>query len=810
MGILLSDLRYSLHELRKHPGFALTAVLSLALGIGATSAVFSVIYAVLINPFPYRGSDRIMELHMDDKSGNDRSTGFNGPEIRQLRQAKSIENVVAMDQWDLTTTDSDLPENVRSSYLSGNAANHFGIPALLGRWLIESDAPEGEEPSRVVVLTYQFWQRYYGGDPGVIGRTLQLVHKNYQIVGVMPPRFRWGDCDIYVPQKVTGDPNIYLGASLKLRPGVTVAQANAELQPAVEQFAKQSPTRYPDKFRVDLRSITDVYAKPLGPVLYLLLGAVGLLLVIGCANVSILLLARGTQRQHELAVRAAVGASRSRIVRQLLTESLAIAITGAAVGVLLAWKGLTLIAAWLPEESFPAESVIAMNWPVLLFSIALAFVTTLVFGLSPALQLSRPDIGRLMQSSMRRIVGTLHGRRAHNILVASQVALTVLLLASAAAAGKGFLRLMNADLGYDPRNTMSVPIPVHDGSHISWKDRSEYFEQLRAKIASMPEVEAAGISTNATPPSNGFDLQMEIMGSSVAESPQVRVNLIGPEYFPVLHIPLIQGRIWNRVESMRAAPMAVINAAMARRYWPNGGALGRSVRFPGLKDEPPYSPAAPGSDGWVQIVGVVADARDDGLRNPVKPAVYLPYTVKMRMFTQILVRARVPPLTILRAVRAQLIQVDPEQQAMRVRDLNAWITTQREYAQQRLVATLFGIFSALALLLAAVGLYSVVSYGVAGRTNEFGVRMALGAKRTDVIRIVMAATAVNVGGGVAAGMVLSLVLDRIEAKWVAESSRDPLLLLGVSLLLISAASLACFLPARRAASVDPMVALRYE
>jgi predicted permease len=451
-----------------------------------------------------------------------------------------------------------------------------------------------------------------------------------------------------------------------------------------------------------------------------------------------------------------------------------------------------------------------MNWPVLLFSIALAFVTTLVFGLSPALQLSRPDIGRLMQSSMRRIVGTLHGRRAHNILVASQVALTVLLLASAAAAGKGFLRLMNADLGYDPRNTMSVPIPVHDGSHISWKDRSEYFEQLRAKIASMPEVEAAGISTNATPPSNGFDLQMEIMGSSVAESPQVRVNLIGPEYFPVLHIPLIQGRIWNRVESMRAAPMAVINAAMARRYWPNGGAIGRSVRFPGLKDEPPYSPAAPGSDGWVQIVGVVADARDDGLRNPVKPAVYLPYTVKMRMFTQILVRARVPPLTILRAVRAQLIQVDPEQQAMRVRDLNAWITTQREYAQQRLVATLFGIFSALALLLAAVGLYSVVSYGVAGRTNEFGVRMALGAKRTDVIRIVMAATAVNVGGGVAAGMVLSLVLDRIEAKWVAESSRDPLLLLGVSLLLISAASLACFLPARRAASVDPMVALRYE
>lgn len=415
-----------------------------------------------------------------------------------------------------------------------------------------------------------------------------------------------------------------------------------------------------------------------------------------------------------------------------------------------------------------------------------------------------------MQSSMLRIVGTAHGRRTHNTLVASLVALTLLLLASAGAASKGFLRLMNADLGYDPRNTMSVPIPIHEGAHRSWKDRAEYFEQLRAKIAALPEVEAAGISTNATPPSNGADLQMEIMGSSVAEAPQVRVNLISPEYFPVLHIPLIRGRVWNRAENMRAAPMPVINAAMARRYWPNGGAIGHSVRLPAFKDEPPYSPAAPGSDGWMQIVGVVADARDDGLRNPVKPAIYLPYTVKMRMFSQILVRARVPPLTILRAVRAQLVQVDAEQQAMRVRDLNGWIATQREYAQQRLVATLFGIFSALALALATVGLYSVVSYGVASRTNEFGVRMALGARRRDMIRIVLPATAANVGGGVAAGVILSLVPDRIEAKWVTESSRDPLLLLGASLLLISAASLACFVPARRAAPVDPMVARRYE
>ena len=321
MPLLFSDLRYSFRELRKRPGFALTAIMSLGLGIGATSAVFSVIYAVLIDPFPYPGSDRIMELHFIDKSGKDRGTGLNGPQIVQLRQTKSIENIFAMDEWNLTTTDSDLPEDVVAFFLSGDAAGHFGIPALLGRWFVKSDAPDGQEPQRVVVLTYQFWQRYYGGDSTVVGKTIQLVHKNYQIVGVMPPRFRWGDCDIYVPQKLTGDPKFYLDASIKLRPGVSTAQANAELQPLLEQFAKQSAGnyRYPDNFRVSLRSITDVYAKPMGPTLYLLLGAVGLLLTIGCANVSILLLARGTRnaaaRNGPFA--PLVGASRSRIVRSV-------------------------------------------------------------------------------------------------------------------------------------------------------------------------------------------------------------------------------------------------------------------------------------------------------------------------------------------------------------------------------------------------------------------------------------------------------------------------------------------------------------
>ncbi|HEY1924716.1 MAG TPA: ABC transporter permease [Candidatus Acidoferrum sp.] len=809
MQSLLSDLQYSARELRKRPGFVLTAVLSLALGIGATSAVFSVIYAVLIDPFPYPGSDRIMEPRMKDKAGNDRYSGFNGPQLQELGQAKCIESVVAMDNWNLTTTDGDLPEDVRTNYLSPNAPNHWGVPAMLGRWLIPADAPFGKEAQPVVVLTYDFWQRYYLGDPNVIGRTIQLVHKPYQVVGVMPPRFKWGEAEMYLPLKLTRNPDIYEGASVKLRPGVTVAQANAELQSIFERFAKDSPGRFPDSFRVNLGSIVDVYARPLGPTLYLLLGAVGSLLLIGCGNVSILLLARGAERQHELAVRAAIGADRIRMIRQLLTESLGIAIVGASLGVLIAWKSLPLIVAWMPH-AFPVEAVIKVNVPVLIFCIALAFTTTIIFGLSPAIQLSRPDIARLMQGSGRRVAGSGQAKRTHSVMVGAQVALTILLLTVASAAGKGFLHILQANLGYDPHNVMSVPIPIHENTYSTWKDRSQYFEQIRSRIAGMSQVVEAGISTNATPPSSGWRQSFEISGSTSTEKPEAALHFVDSGYFSVLKIPLMQGRLWDHPEVMRGDSLALVNQTMARQYWPNGNVIGQQVRIPNLKAQLPYNPGVATPDGWLQIIGVVADARDDGLRNPVKPAIFVPFTLRMNMFTQILVRTQVPPLSILRDIRAQLVQIDREQQVMQVRDLETWIQNEQEYSQQRFIATLFAIFAFLALTLAAVGLYSVVSYGVATRTNEFGIRMALGARAADVFRLVLSATATSVGAGLAAGLILSLAFSKLSTKWVNEPSRDPLILIGVTLLLVGAAIAASLVPARRASTVDPMVALRYE
>ncbi len=809
MQSLFSDLQYSARELRKRPGFVLTAVLSLALGIGATSAVFSVIYAVLIDPFPYPGADRMMEIRLLDKNGNTRYTGFNGPQIQQLRQAKTVESVVGMDYWNLTTTDGDIPEDVQTNYITPDYPNHWGMAALYGRWLVPSDAPFGLDPQPVVVLSYEFWQRYYLGDPNVIGRTIQLVHKPYQVVGVMPPRFKWANVSLYLPLKLTQDPKINEAVSLKLKPGVTVAQAAAELQPLLESFAKDSPQNYPENFRISLRSLVELYARPLGTTLYILLGAVGSLLLIGCGNVSILLLARGTERQHELAVRAAIGADRSRMIRQLLTESLGIALTGAALGVLIAWRSLPLIVAWMPRQ-FPAESVIKVNLPVLFFCVGLAMLTSVIFGLSPALQLSRPDVARLMQGSGRRVAGSASAKRAHNALIAAQVALTILLLTVASAAGKGFLHILSAHLGYDPHNVMSVPIPIHENTYKDWQARSQYFENIRSRIAAMPEVVEAGIGTNATPPSNGNNERIEIFGKASAENPEVRVNFIDSSYFSVLHIPLVQGRLWDHPEIMRGAPLAVINQTMAKQLFPNANPIGQQVRVPSLKDEPPYAPAAPNSDGWLQIVGVVADVLDDGLRDPIKPAVYVPFPLQMRMFTQILVRTKVPPLSILHDIRAQLVQIDREQQVMTVRDLETWIKNEDVYSQQRFIATLFTVFAVLALILAAVGLYSVVSYSVATRTNEFGIRLALGAKATDVFRLVLSSTAGSVGSGLVVGLILSLAFSKFATRWVNETSRDPIILTVVTVLLISAAVAASLAPARRAASTDPMTALRYE
>lgn len=812
MQTLLQDFRFSFRQLRKNLGFTFTAVISLALGIGATTAVFSVVYAVLMNPYPYANSDRMVHMRLSDKSDREMGFGLTGGQWQQIRKSPVVEDAFMENDWSLTVTGHDLPEDVQGVYLTSNAFNFFGVPPALGRGLIPSDAIDGQEPQPVAVLSYKFWRRHFNSDPVVLGKTLQLVRKNYTIVGVAAPRFTWGDGDVYLPQKVTQDPTKVFYVGVRLKPGVTHEAANAALQPLIEQFAKETPKHFPTThFQFHVVGLNEQFVRELGGTLSLLFSAVALLLAIGCGNVSILLLARGTARQHEFAVRTAIGASRSRVIRQLLTEALLLSLTGAALGVLLAYRVLAVIIMLLPKYSFPHEAAIQINLPVLAFSVCVALLTGILFGLWPALQLSRPEVSQVMQSSTRKIVGMVRGNTTHGVLTGAQVALTLVMLAGAGAAMEGFLRLIHTPLGYDPHNVMSVGIPVHDGAYPTWEARKAYFEQLRNRASTVPGVTMAAISTNATPPSNGWQTNIEILGQLARDEQKVRVNFVSPGYFPILRIPLAQGKIWDESENHNAAHVAVINQTMARLYFPAGDAIGHSLKVPEMKDEPPYTTTASGADTWLQIVGIIADKRDDGLRNPILPEIFVPYTLSMRVWTQILVRSEVPPLSLLHAIGVQVNSIDAEQQINgQVEDLDHWITGQQEYEQEHLVAWLFGSFAVLALALAAVGLYSVVSYSVAQRTNEFGIRIALGAQRAHVLRIVFSSTVVSVGGGIVVGMLLTLALSRVLSQWAQGSSRDPLVLLAVTFLLSLVAVIACSAPARRAVKVDPMTALRYE
>ncbi len=813
MQTLLWDLRYAIRQMLKNPGFALAAIISLALGIGAATAVFSVIYAALISPYPYRDANRIVRLRVTTKT---RETGegvaLTGPQIRALQQSPAVEDVIAMGGWSLSLTGGDFPEDVEAISVTSNGFEFLGEPMLLGRGLVPSDSVTGQEPQPVVVLSHKFWLRHFFANPDVIGKTLELNRTKYRIVGVAEPRFTWYSGDVFLPLKLTQDANRRYIVDLRLKPGITPKAGSAALQPLIEQFAHETPKAFPEHFQVALEGLNEWVLRGIGHSLYLLLGAVGLLLVIGCGNVSILLLARGTARAHELAVRAAVGAARARIVRQLLTESLLLAITGAALGIGLAYGSVAAMKVILPKYEFAPEVVVNINVPVLCFCVGVALITGVLFGLSPALQLSRAEPERVLQSGNRSVAGNKRGRRMHELLIAGQIALTLLLLTGAGAAIEGFMRLLHVPLGYDPHNVMSVWVPLNENAYSTWEDRLAYFEKLQSAVREVPGVTAAAISTNATPPDSGLMTPFQILGRPASTEQECAIEMVDAGYFSTLRIPLVQGRLWTGAENRTGAHLVVVNQVFARVHFPNGDAIGHSIKLPKIENRPPIIVSAPGiADAWLQIVGIVADSRNDGLRKPVAPAIFLPYTLTMPPGMQILVRSQTQPLRLLNAIRLTLAKVNPNQQAARVvSDLDQWISDQTEWQQEHLVAWLFGAFAVLALSLAAVGLYSVVSYAVAQRTSEFGIRMALGAQRGHVLRIVFASMLISVGSGVALGAILTEFLKSMLATWIGAETHDPILLPLGAIVLSTVAALACYVPARRAAHVDPMTALRAE
>ena len=811
MQILLQDLRFAFRQIIRNPGFSLTAVLSLTLGIGATIAVYSILYDAVLHPWPYAGIERICDVWMTDNAGHEGTWDLTGPQIRQLRQTHAVEDVVASNYTNETVTGGDVPEDVVVDEMSGSHFQFLGLPPILGRYIVPSDAPDGQDPQPVAVLSFKFWQRHYRGDPAVVGKTIQLNHKTYTVLGVMPVRFTWRDGDVYIPLKMESDQTHRYGPEIKVKSDVSFEAAAAEFLPLYQEFDKQTPNVFPKQFKISVRGLADTYTRDLKKTMYLLFGAVALLLAIGCGNVSILLLARGTARQHEFAVRSAVGARGLRIVRQLLTESLLLSLVGSGMGMLVAYRTIGFIIPRLPDHSYPYEADFHINLPVLFFSVGLAVLSGVIFGLFPALESSQPEISQVMQAGTRRLTGSVKGRRMHTALIAGQIALTLLLMTAAGAAIQSFIRMNTVPLGYEPQHAMSVVIPIRENAHTTWADRAHFFTELRDKIAATPGVLSAGISSNATPPDSGFTLPVEILGKPTAQAQEAHVEFVGLEYFSTLRIPFISGRVWDQSEIARGAALVLVNQAFVRHYLSGTDAVGHSLRAPRFATLPPMMLAANGVTGSLQIIGVVGDSRNDGLNKPVAPAVYAPYTFVMPPFTQVLVRTQGEPLTLLHSIRQQIATIDPDQQIFNdVHDLQGWIQREPEFQRGRLISMLFGAFAFLGLTLAAVGLYSVVSYTVLQRTSELGVRVALGARRRDVLSLVALSAGTSVGIGIAVGLALSLSLNRLIARWIESGTRDPFIILAVSVVLIAVAALACLIPAHRATAIDPMAALRCE
>jgi predicted permease len=810
---LWQDIRYALRGLGRNPGFSAVAILSLALGIGATTSMFSLMYAVLLHPVPYADWQRLtypIYLNDDQPTSPERWFTVTWPQYQQLLKTKSVED--ALGDYDATSeiTGQDIPEEVTLTYITENAGSFLRVPALLGRNIQPSDA-EAVRQQAMVVLSYDFWMRHYNGDRNVLGRTLELDRKPYSIVGVMPKEYAW-ERDLYTPMSLapTSDRNVL--PIMKLKPGVSLASANAEIDALVHQFAKETPQYFPSHFRMHLEHIIDRILIAVGHTLILLFAAVLMLLIIGCSNCSILLLARGMSRQSELAVRAALGASRYRIVRQLVVEALVLAITGSLLGILLAYWMARLIFSLFPDV-FMHESVVRINLPVLAFSIALALVSGLLFGLLPSLRMSRPDVSKVMQATGRRIA--IGQARPLSALIAAQIALTTIIMGAAGAAIGGFMQMTHRNFGYDPAHVMSVPIPLHQHSYPSREGRAAYFKELQEKIAAVPGITGVALSAAAIPPHSGSNRLFEILGvASSTQRQYLRVSFISPEYFSTLHIPLLEGRLWDETENARGGAVAVINQTLARRYFPKGDAIGQQIRTPTLTlqiGDPGQLVGVPDINGWLQVIGVVADSLNDGLDKPVEPALYMPYARFMWMNTAFLVRTQGSPLASLHDVQRAILSVNPDQQTdLNVLDLSQWIEQQPEFKQQRLFSILFGLFSGLALTLALVGLYSVVSYSVAQRTNEFGIRMALGAQRANVLSIVCRSIGITVSSGLLAGLLIFLTLHKLLAHWTQNGYSSPLILAAVVALFIICAALACTIPALRATSIDPMQALRYE
>jgi predicted permease len=806
------DLRLAIRSLYRYPLVSAAAIVSLAMGIGATSAMFNVIDSAVLNPFPYRDTDRIVNPSLIDEKQPLLPTWFalEPAQYTEFLKASSIESVLGFLLRGQLETGGEYPEDARSTFVTVNMNAFLGVQPLLGRGFQASD-----DGQNVVLLGYKYWQRRFGGSPSVVGQTLELDHQPLTIVGVMPQRFTFtetvGNADCYIPWAAARVPALL--PWIKLKPGVSPAVADAEFQSYVEHFQKQTPMHFPKKFRVNVQPIAAPYLHRNGRSLALLFVSVLLLLAIGCVNCSVLLLARGEARQHELSIRSAIGAGRFRLVRQLLVEAVTIASVGAVLGIFFSlW--LAKLPLKLMPNLFPQEAVITMNWHVLAFSMGMALLTGILFGLAPALRFSRPDIAQMMQARTRTI--TRSGGGMLNVLVGAQIMLTCVLLSVAVTAYAGFRHITSINLGYDPHHVGFIGLALKPDPDKNQPAYARHIEELSDTIASVPGVISVGILNSGIPPSQpfgglGLPASFEILGRKTGEPIQALVQLVSPDYFATMKIALLKGRLWSRDEGRRGDFVAAVNQTFVDRYMAGRDVLGQQVRTDALKnDGRPASITSPESDEWRQIVGVVADSRNDGLERPTAPAVYVPYTAFMWNSAQVFFRSRVAPESLEQPIRAALHKLDPEQRigGNEIGTLDKALSVQTIWVQQHMFSVLFLFFGSVALALSLFGIASIVLFTAGRRRNELGIRMALGATRVHIVWTVMRTLLATIAAGVVLGLSCSFAMRTLLRHWMPAGQQSAWNSIVMTLMLLLIAATACLVPAMRAAYANPLDTLR--
>ena len=803
----LQDSRYGVRMLRKSPGFSAIAILSLALGIMAATAMYSVIYGVVLNPFPYRDVDSLMSVKIwsPDQSGD--RVGYTVDQFLEIAERNTIfDGVTASTIDDVLWSSQGEPQRLRGNVCTMNAFDVMGVPALIGRTPTPADAVPGA-PS-VAVLGYKFWNRQFGADPTVLGRQMLLNETTRTIIGVMPPRFMFRGADVYLPtifhrgQLSEGVRYVHLLGRLK--PGVTPAKSEADLLPIIADLKQREPAAFPEKWRVGLLSFKETFPSGIREVLWILFGAVGLLLLIACANVSNLLLSRAISRQREIALRASLGATRARLVRQLLTESLLLSTLAGTLGAVMAFGVLRAIIAVVPPGSIPDESQIVIDQPVLLFTLGISFLTALVFGLTPALHVSRGQLVAALKESGRGVGAGIRQVLASNAMVVVEVALSLVLLVGATLMIRTALAIQNVNLGIRTDRLLTLRVPLSTQRYPDAAHRTAFFEELLRRVEHLPGVDAAGINAGMHPFFGGMETSVEIPGATQTDTRPVVIHQVSRDYTRVFGIALVEGRLFTDNELASGSRLAIANQSFVRRYLPNSDPLGRVASIPRLATAPSNI-----TDNAFQIVGVVKDAVNRGLTSEIAPELYIPYTITGTA-NYFAVLTKTDPTSLAKAVTEQVYALDPNQPVTDVRTvsslLNDW-----EYAGPRFSVVLFGVFAALGLTLAVVGVYGVVSNAVSQRTHEIGVRKALGAASADVLRLVFGFGARLILLGIGVGLAASLAIARILSNQLwGVSSHDPLTLFSVVVLLLLVGFLACWVPARRAMRVDPLVALRYE